>query len=71
MPFNYQKLRGKIKEICNTQDNFAKQLGLGRVSLSQKLNNQSDFTQSEIKDSCHILGLSENEIPLFFFDSEV
>lgn len=71
MSFNYQKLRGKIKEVCGTQDKFAKQLGIGRVSLSQRLNNQSEFSQSEIQTSCQILKLNKNDIPLYFFDIEV
>ena len=71
MLFNYQTLRGKIKEVCGTQDNFAKQLKIGRVSLSQRLNNQLEFSQSEIHDSCRILNLNKNEIPLYFFDLKV
>lgn len=71
MIFNYQKLRGKIKEVCGTQDNFAKQLGIGRVSLSQRLNNQLEFSQSEIQTSCRILNLCEKDIPLYFFDIKV
>lgn len=64
MLFNYQKLRGKIKEVCGTQDNFAKQLKIGRVSLSQRLNNQLEFSQSEIHDSCHILNLNCNDFKI-------
>lgn len=37
--FNYDKLRGRIKERLGTQDRFAKAIGLGRVSVSQSLNN--------------------------------
>lgn len=48
MHWNYSKLRGKIKEVCGTQDEFAKRLKIGRVSLSQRLNNQLEFSQSEI-----------------------
>lgn len=71
MVFRYQKLRGKIKEVCGTQDCFAKKLGIGRVSLSQRLNNQLEFSQSEIQSSCRILKLSKSDIPLYFFDEEV
>ena len=45
MSFDYAKLRGKIKEVYRTQDEFAKALGIGRVSLSQRLNNTLDFSQ--------------------------
>ena len=42
MNWRYDKLRGKIKEVCGTQDMFAEKLGIGRVSLRQRLNNQKD-----------------------------
>ncbi|MVX63124.1 DUF739 family protein [Clostridium chromiireducens] len=71
MAFNYSKLRGKIKEVYGTQDNFAKALGIGRVSLSQRLNNILDFSQVEIYNSCDMLGIEREEIPLYFFTLKV
>lgn len=67
MSFDYAKLRGKIKEVYRTQDEFAKALGIGRVSLSQRLNNTLDFTQEEINTACRILGLAASDIPDYFF----
>ena len=58
MNWRYDKLRGKIKEVCGTQDMFAEKLGIGRVSLSQRLNNQLEFSQDEIFKSCEILRIS-------------
>ena len=55
MEWKYDKLRGKIKEVCGTQDVFAEKLGIGRVSLSQRLNNQLEFSQDEIFKSCEVL----------------
>ena len=37
MSWDYSKLRGKIREVCGTQDAFADRIGIGRVSLSQVL----------------------------------
>ena len=37
MAWDYRMLRGKIREVCETQDIFADKLGIGRVSLSQRL----------------------------------
>ena len=67
MAFDYRKLAGKIKEVCGTQDNFAKMLGIGRVSLSKRLNNKQDFTALEINRSCVILNIPLSEIPEYFF----
>lgn len=71
MAWDYSKLRGKIKEVCSTQDNFAKKLGVGRVSLSQRLNNQLEFTQEEIFRTCEILGFDVGEIQTYFFKEKV
>ncbi len=71
MAFNYSKLRGRIKEVFSTQDNFAKALGIGRVSLSQRLNNLLDFSQEEIHKSCELLGITDEDISVYFFTLEV
>ncbi|MCI8355154.1 MAG: DUF739 family protein [Lachnospiraceae bacterium] len=71
MSYDYRKLRGRIKEICGTQDSFASKLGIGRVSLSQRLNNQLEFSQSEMLRSCEILGINQEDIPIYFFNAKV
>lgn len=71
MEWKYDKLRGKIKEVCGTQDNFAEKLGIGRVSLSQRLNNQLEFSQDEIFKSCDILGISLIDVSAYFFTQNV
>lgn len=67
MVYEYGKLRGKIKEVFGTQDAFAEKLEIGRVSLSQRLNNQLKFTQDEIFKACDILSIPREEIPIYFF----
>lgn len=69
--FDYSKLRGKIREVCGTQDSFATKLGIGRVSLSQRLNNLSDFSRLEIHRACEILHIPLGEIPTYFFTQVV
>ncbi|HBA70093.1 MAG TPA: DUF739 domain-containing protein, partial [Lachnospiraceae bacterium] len=51
MIFDYSELIRLIKFKYGTQDMFAKALGIGRVSLSQRLNNRLEFTQEEILKS--------------------
>ncbi|SFR67148.1 DUF739 family protein [Anaeromicropila populeti] len=67
MIYNYSKLLGRIKEIYGTQEKFAKALGMGRVSLSQRLNCKLEFTQNEINRSIELLGLNTLDIPAYFF----
>lgn len=67
MTYDYRKLRGRIKEKCGTQDILAKKIGIGRVTLSQRLNNQSEFSQDEIYKSCDVLEINKEDIPIYFF----
>lgn len=71
MEYDYRKLRGKIKEVCGTQDVFAERLGIGRVSLSQRLNNQLEFSQNEMFKSCDVLSIDKRDIPIYFFSLNV
>lgn len=71
MVFNYSKLRGKIREVYGTESAFAVALGIGRVSLSQRLNNAAEFSRQEILQSCQLLEIPSSEIPDYFFAQEV
>ena len=71
MAYDYSKLRGRIIEVCGTQDAFASLLGIGRVSLSKRLNNQLEFSQDEILKACDILGIDRKDIPVYFFRLKV
>lgn len=67
MGFDYSKLKGKIKEIYNTQNNFAEAIGIGKSLLSQKLNNHSEFSQAEMYKICEVLNIKLNKINEYFF----
>jgi hypothetical protein len=71
MAWDYSKLRGRIKEVCGTQDVFAEKVGIGRVSLSQRLNNMLEFSQDEMYRACEILGIGMQEIDAYFFTPKV
>lgn len=65
--FDYSKLRGKIKEKYNRQADFAKAMDISSTSLSDKLNNKADFTQSEIQLAFSLLDVKAEEIGDYFF----
>ena len=69
--FSYDKLRGKIREVFGTQDRFAEALGMSKSTLSQKLNNSSEFTQQEMMDSMRLLKQSLAQLDEYFFTPEV
>ena len=71
MNFDYSKLYGKIREICKTQEEFAKLLGISRSTLNCKLKNNSEFTQNEIDKSIQILDIPNIEISKYFFTIKV
>lgn len=70
MMFDYSKLRGKIREVYGTQFDFAEAMGMSAVSLSEKLNNKTQFTQKEIDEACELLQIKKEEIPIYFFMSK-
>lgn len=71
MAYDYRKLKGRIREIYGTQDNFAEKLGIGRVSLSKRLTNKLEFSQTEIKKSCELLNIEPENVSLYFFTLKV
>ena len=46
--FDFSKLKGKIKEVFNTQAIFAKEMEMNESTLSNKLNNNVEFSSTEI-----------------------
>lgn len=71
MAYNYSKLRGKIKEVYGTQENFATAMQISTVSLSDKLNNKVQFQQKEINLACKLLKIEAQEITDYFFTLKV
>lgn len=69
--FDYSKVRGKIREKFNTQDEFASAMGFSKTTLSYKLNNKVEWTQKEIEKAAELLEIEKAEIPLYFFNAIV
>lgn len=67
MAFNYNKLKGRIVEICGSQSEFAKLLGVSKQTVTAKLNNRSNFSQNDIIKWCEILQIDQSEIGIYFF----
>lgn len=71
LSFEYNKLRGRIREKFATQEDFAIALGMSTVSLSGKLNGHTFFTQPQIKKACELLSISPDEVSDYFFVKKV
>lgn len=68
---DYRKLKGKIKEVYDTNSNFARALGIDPVTLSYKLNNKSEWSSGEIAKACELLNIPLVEAHLYFFTLKV
>lgn len=65
--YDYSKLLGRIKEKLGCNSNLALKLKISERTISLKLNNKIDFKQTEITDICNILGITDKNIPDYFF----
>lgn len=71
MIFDYSKLRGRTRELGTTQEELSTAIGIKEATYSQKINNNSEFRQSEIIKICDTLGIPYELIHVYFFTSEV
>ena len=71
MTFDYSKLRGLAREKCKTQEIIAANAGMKEATYSQKINNNSEFRQSEILRICEILSIPHDQIHSYFFTPKV
>lgn len=71
MPYDYSKLRGRIVEVCGTQEEFSRRIGISPRSLSLKMTGKRPFKQQEIAAAVLVLNLNRNDIPLYFFGLKV
>lgn len=70
MAFNYNKLKGRIVEICGTQMEFAKRMGLSERSISLKLQGKISWKQNEIMKALEVLNLKASDVQEYFFNVE-
>ena len=69
--FDFSKLRGRIKEIYGTQTAFALAMLMNEATLSNKLNNNVEFSPKEIVRACLLLCIDLSEVKLYFFTLKV
>ena len=65
--YNYNKLRGKIREVCGKEGEFADLIGISKVSLSNKLRNKVEWTQDEIYAAVGVLKIDADSVYTYFF----
>ncbi|EHR33473.1 DUF739 family protein [Helcococcus kunzii] len=65
--YNYNKLRGLIREHFGTLDNYADYIGISYTSLQDRLNSRLPFKQDEIEKSIKGLKINPKDIDIIFF----
>lgn len=65
--YDYSLLRKRIKEKYVNQREFAQKMNMSHVTLSAKLNNKVNWSQSEMIKACDLLDQSDKNILLYFF----
>lgn len=68
---SYAKLKGKIREVFNTNAEFAAQMNMHCGSLSAKLNNNSPWKREEIERACNLLSIPIEQVHLYFFTEKL
>ena len=68
---DYSLLRGRIKEKLKNEYVLAEKLNCSKATLSKKLNDEVDFTQTEIENVCTIVEIERIDISSYIFTSKV
>lgn len=71
MKFDYDKLRGKIIEKFGNQYRFAAAMGWSERTMSLKITGKRSWKQTEICLAISLLGLSDLDVPEYFFKTKV
>lgn len=73
MEYDFDKVRGRIREKLGSEAKFAEKLGISTASLSSKFNNRSDFSASEISRATDedVLDIDVEEIGEYFFKKKL
>lgn len=65
--YDYSKLKGKLREKALVYKAFAEILGLSESSVSERLNNNAQFTQEEMEKTMLFLEIPLEEVERYFF----
>lgn len=65
--YDYSKLKGRITEVFGTRKAFGKAMGWSNVTLTVRLNDESQWRQYEIEKAVELLRLEHSDISEYFF----
>lgn len=68
---NYQKLKGKIKEVYNTQEAFGVAMEMSKSAISGRINGLVEWKTPEVVKACEVLNIPLSEAHLYFFTPNI
>lgn len=69
--YNYSKLKGKIRELEMTLNEYANWIGITEQTLNMRLKNKRPFTQPEIAKTMQLFNEPVENIHIYFFTKKV
>lgn len=69
--FNYSKLKGKIRELEMTQNEFANKIGITEQTLNLRFQGKRPFKQDEIIKTMELFNEPLENIVIYFFTEKV
>lgn len=68
MMFNYNLLNNRIAQVCGSQQEFARRLGISFEELQEKLVSGAGLYTDDMKKGIDILSIPMNEAERYFFN---
>ena len=60
--YEYNKLKGLIREHCGNQKTFADAIGISATTLQSRLNSDTYFNQEEIRKAIALFGVTDTAL---------
>lgn len=61
------KLKGRIIEKLGSQKKYAERMGFSENTATKKISGKNRYSDIEIKETCLLLDIPFEEIPVYFF----
>lgn len=68
MRFNYNLLNNRIAQVCGSQQEFARRLGISFKELQEKMIGDTGLYSEDMKKGIEILSIPLNEAERYFFE---
>lgn len=68
MKFNYNLLNNRIAQVCGSQQEFARSLGISFEELQNKLIGIDEFSSREIQKGIDVLSIPLNDVDELYFN---